>query len=234
MSWTQPIDIYCERTDPSFWSEPVNAVTNAAFVLAGLAAFLWARQRGADTWTRVLCLWVVAIGIGSFLFHTFANRWSALADVIPIWTFVAIYVVYTLRRIFALGWPGTILALVIGIAASVLVMRLLPPEVAAYTNNATQYLPAVLALAVFAAAFAWAGRAGTGLVVAAGLVFALSLFFRSVDPVVCGSLPLGTHFLWHILNATMLGLLLVLAIRHGDTHNKSAPARSGSSSHSAR
>ena len=28
------IDAYCERTDPSYWSEPVNAVTNAAFLIA--------------------------------------------------------------------------------------------------------------------------------------------------------------------------------------------------------
>ena len=30
------IDAYCERTDASYWSEPVNAVTNAAFLIGRL------------------------------------------------------------------------------------------------------------------------------------------------------------------------------------------------------
>jgi len=34
------IDNYCERIDPSFWSEPVNAMTNLAFIVAALARML--------------------------------------------------------------------------------------------------------------------------------------------------------------------------------------------------
>ncbi|MGV6873567.1 ceramidase domain-containing protein [Pseudochelatococcus sp. B33] len=215
MDWTQAVDIYCERTDAGFWSEPINAISNGAFVLVGLFALHRARTGGADLWIKVLCLWVVAIGVGSFLFHTFANRWSALADVIPIWTFVAVYVVFTLRRLFTLGWAATGAVLVTGVAVVGLVMRVLPGELGARTNQATQYLPAVLAFVAFAAAFLWTGRPGARLIVAAGLVFALSLFFRSVDLAACDHIPFGTHFLWHLLNATMLGLLLTAALRHG-------------------
>lgn len=218
MSWTQAVDLYCERTEPGFWAEPINALSNAAFVLVGLLALHRARAGGADTWTRALCLWVVAIGIGSFLFHTFANRWSALADVLPIWSFVAAYVVFTLRRLFALGWPATGGVLAAGVAVVALVMQSLPEGLGARTNQATQYLPAVLAFIAFAAAFVWTGRPGARLIVAAGLVFALSLFFRSVDLAACDHLPFGTHFLWHLLNATMLGLLLAAALRHGQGH----------------
>ncbi|MFC0220528.1 ceramidase domain-containing protein [Pseudochelatococcus lubricantis] len=214
MHWMQAVDIYCERTGPGFWAEPVNAFSNAAFVLAGLVALHRARSDGADIWIRILCLWVAAIGVGSFLFHTFANRWSALADVLPIWSFVAVYVVFTLRRTFALGWPATGGVLAIGLAAIALVMRLLPDGIGERTNQSTQYLPAVLIFVAFAAAFAWSGRPGARLIVSAGLVFALSLFFRSVDLAACAHLPLGTHFLWHLLNATMLGLLLAVALRH--------------------
>ncbi|CCV04390.1 hypothetical protein MESS2_1270080 [Mesorhizobium metallidurans STM 2683] len=35
------------------------------------------------------------------------------------------------------------------------------------------------------------------------------------DPLVCGSFPPGTHFLWHILNAVMLGVLLAATARFG-------------------
>jgi hypothetical protein len=40
---TASVDIYCERIDPGFWAEPVNALTNLAFLLA--AAFVWPRVR---------------------------------------------------------------------------------------------------------------------------------------------------------------------------------------------
>jgi hypothetical protein len=34
MDLTQAVDIYCERTDASFWSEPLNAATNIFFIAA--------------------------------------------------------------------------------------------------------------------------------------------------------------------------------------------------------
>ena len=47
--WTAPIDAYCERVDASFWSEPVNALSNAAFLVARRSAFArWRRAGAAD------------------------------------------------------------------------------------------------------------------------------------------------------------------------------------------
>ena len=33
-SLNHQVDVYCERTDFSFWSEPINALTNIAFLIA--------------------------------------------------------------------------------------------------------------------------------------------------------------------------------------------------------
>ena len=90
MNWTEAIDAYCERSDPSFWAEPINAVTNLAFVLAGL--WMWRRCAGVPALGRLLAAVLVAIGIGSFLFHTFAQPWAGLADVLPIVAFILIYI----------------------------------------------------------------------------------------------------------------------------------------------
>lgn len=215
--WREAVDLYCERTGPGFWAEPVNAVSNAAFLVAGFAALHRARKENADIWLQLLCLWAAAIGVGSFLFHTLAYRWSELADVVPIWSFIAAYVVFTLRRMFALDWRVIGIAAVISLAVVALVMVLLPESSGDGTNQSTQYIPAVLALAAFAAALLWSRHPGARLVIAACAVFALSLFFRSIDLAVCEALPVGTHFLWHLLNAAMVGLLLLVAIRYGGT-----------------
>lgn len=215
--WREAVDLYCERTGPGFWAEPVNAVSNAAFLVAGFGALHRARKENADIWLQLLCLWAAAIGVGSFLFHTLANRWSELADVVSIWSFIAAYVVFTLRRMFALDWRVIGIAAVVSLAVVALVMVLLPESSGDGTNQSTQYIPALLALAAFAAALLWSRHPGARLVIAACAVFALSLFFRSIDLAVCEALPVGTHFLWHLLNAAMVGLLLLVAIRYGGT-----------------
>ncbi len=67
MDLTAQLDGYCERIDPSFWSEPVNAITNAAFLIAAL--YMWRRSRSLPM-AQALCVVLFAIGVGSFLFHT--------------------------------------------------------------------------------------------------------------------------------------------------------------------
>ena len=89
MDWFRAVDGYCERVGPDYWSEPVNAVTNAAFLLA--AAFMWPRVRGLPL-GRLLCAILAAIGIGSWLFHTHAQAWAGLADVLPILLFILVYI----------------------------------------------------------------------------------------------------------------------------------------------
>jgi hypothetical protein len=46
--WSTPLDLYCERTDLSFWAEPVNALSNAAFLIAAAFAYRDWRTRGRD------------------------------------------------------------------------------------------------------------------------------------------------------------------------------------------
>ena len=47
------------------------------------------------------------------------------------------------------------------------------------------------------------------LLLAATGIFTISLFFRTIDRVICPSFPAGTHFVWHLLN----GAVLYLSIR---------------------
>ena len=107
--WTAPIDAYCERIDASFWSEPVNALSNAAFLVAAAIAFArWRRAGASDRPALFLIAAVAVVGIGSFLFHTFANRWSRLADVIPIAVFIYGYFALAMRRFFGLGLAASV------------------------------------------------------------------------------------------------------------------------------
>lgn len=215
LDWTAAIDIYCERTSAGFWAEPVNAWSNLAFPVAALAASLAARRRGgapADYW--VLVILAALVGLGSFLFHTVAEVWSEYADTIPIWSFVAATIVVAARR--KAGWrpgPLTLTGLVAAVAFIVVFVSATDPRPAVPPppdplNGSGQYAPALAALAAFAAV-AWVRRMpARGLLMAATLIFLAALFFRSIDLRICGAFPLGTHFLWHLLNGLMVGLVL--------------------------
>jgi len=214
-SWLTPIDNYCERTDAGFWSEPLNAITNGAFILAAAYALvLWRRAGGRDWAALWLIAGTTAVGVGSFLFHTFANRWSVLADVIPIAVFIYSYFLLAMRRYLRLGWITAALATGLFILFNTVFVRLWLGLFPSLTlNGSVGYIPAAMALVAVGMLCLVKGvrTAGLALLLAAS-VFAVSLVFRSIDDAVCAALPAGTHFLWHALNAMVLLILMRAAI----------------------
>lgn len=204
----QGLDLYCERTGPEFWSEPLNAVTNAAFLLAAVFAFLAWRRRPVDVPVLLLIGLIAVIGIGSFLFHTYATRWAVIADTAPITLFIFGYFFLAMRRFFQLGLIVSFVLLAAFVAGSVASVPLL----AIVFGGSAGYVPALVCLVVVGVLLLATNRPrGPGLL-AAGGIFALSLGFRMLDAPVCAAFPLGSHFMWHILNALLLYVLAVTAL----------------------
>lgn len=290
MDLTRQVDIYCERVSAAFWAEPLNALTNLAFVIAGIVALASeARASGAGSartlfagllmasgiiaiFTHLIALafaysspffpaalvvpvfvlgigalvagllalpanwrgaapdWAVAwlagnavvVGIGSFLFHTFATPWAGTADTGPIMLFILGYFTVAMHRYGGLGWRGagfaTLLFLIAmgGMSSSLRRLREALPEGLEVLFASSSYFPALVAL--------WgvglwlsqvrAHPAGIVLIRAAG-IFAVSLTFRTMDGPLCDWIPIGTHFLWHLFNALLLWTLLDCLVRHG-------------------
>ncbi|HWN49588.1 MAG TPA: ceramidase domain-containing protein [Xanthobacteraceae bacterium] len=222
MNWSMPIDLYCERTDASLWAEPANALTNAAFLIAAAAAFLlWRRAGGRDWPALALIVVVVAVGLGSFTFHTVATRGAMLADVIPIAIFIYGYLLLALRRFLHLS-AAVAIAIIVGYAAGAQALSWLAPPHA--LNGSIGYLPALVAMVAMARVTH--GRARRGLELAV-MIFTVSLALRTIDLAACETFPVGTHFLWHVLNAVVLYVLLRTAIRESGSET-AASARRGS------
>lgn len=76
------------------------------------------------------------------------------------------------------------------------------------------YWPIPLLIALYALGLRRRAPAtARGLALGAALL-AVSLTFRSLDQPLCAAVPLGTHFLWHLLNAVLLGWMIELWRRH--------------------
>ena len=222
MELLRQIDGYCERVGPEYWAEPVNAVTNAAFVVVAL--WMWWRSAGVPL-ARALSVILGVIGVGSYLLHTHAQVWSAIADVAPIAVFILLYIfainrdVWGMRTVWALGATALFFPYA---AATVPVFQYLP-----VLGVSAGYVPVPVLILIYAALL-WrrAPALARGFVIGAAILF-VSLVARSVDEMLCEQIPLGTHFLWHILNGIMLGWMIEVYRRF-----VSAPEQSGQTSSS--
>lgn len=213
VSLTDHIDGYCERTDASLWSEPVNAVTNLSFVVAAILTWRMARATG-DRPAQVLAVCAGSIGVGSWLFHTVATRWTMQADVWPIRAFVLLYVALAVVRFLgASRWAG--LAAAGAFAAVTAATIALAQAVGVTFNGSIGYAPVPVAILVLAALVAREDRRTARAMVVIAAVFIVSLGLRTVDGRLCAALPLGTHFGWHLLNGVVAGAMIVLFIRRG-------------------
>ncbi|MGX7875790.1 ceramidase domain-containing protein [Mesorhizobium sp. ORM6] len=210
-----PVDLYCERTGPGLWAEPTNALTNLAFIAAGLWGVREVRRRKTGAFAEVLAWWVVAIGIGSTIFHTFATKGTVWVDVLPIAGFTLAYTLFNLRRLLDMRWGKAIAIFVVFYAVAGAIAFAVPDWLRQASNGTTGYLPPFLALAFFGVWVTASGNRAGWYNLTGSAIFVVSVICRMIDPLVCASFPLGTHFLWHIFNGLMLGVLLAAAARYG-------------------
>ncbi|SMF80030.1 ceramidase domain-containing protein [Pseudobacteriovorax antillogorgiicola] len=212
MNWLEKIDSYCERLDPSFWAEPVNFLSNLSFIVGGLWIFHEARKRQIPwhwTWVTAAVL-DISVGICSGLFHSLANRWSGAADVISILIFVVFAKAVWILRIAQksrLWAAGFFLALGLSTALFVSVLKGLP------LNGSHGYMGILFSL-LFLGYLDRLQETSKPYIWYAALVFPVSLFFRTVDTIVCEYFTLGTHFIWHLLNGLVLFLVLKSLLNH--------------------
>lgn len=233
MDWMAPIDIYCERITIAFWAEPINALSNISFLIAAAWGFWTLRKHDtpASPMDRTLISLAGLIGIGSFLFHSFANRGSEWADTVPIWSFVGLFVYASVvrsieaKREMARAKKIRIGAIITAVVVMILVLSANGENdvenATDFLNGSGQYAPALIALTVFSI-LSWRRKHPQyQLIVAAAFTFFVSLIFRTMDMHLCTAWPTGTHFMWHCLNGLMVGLLLQSHLRSSPkTENK--------------
>lgn len=211
MDWNAQIDGYCERIDPSFWEEPVNAVTNAAFLIAAFVLWRRVKGRGLPLATALVAILAI-IGVGSFLFHTFATRWASLADVLPILLYILVYIFVANRAYWGMKpWTSLGVTLLFFPYAAIMVPLFVRLGI---SGGSAGYAPVPLLILIYA--FLLRRRlplVSKGLAAGAGILI-LSLVFRTSDIPGCIDFPIGTHFMWHVLNAIMLGWMIEVYRRH--------------------
>lgn len=196
------IDLYCERTTAELWAEPLNAITNAAFLIAAIIAWQDLRRRPTprDGVTLLPAL-MAATGLGSLSFHLFASALTQFLDVGALLLFQLVYLWCYLAMLGHNRWLRMLL-----VTAFVGAVVALSPY-SSVANGSLIYLPTLVALVVFVAVHRTYRRDVFPLILTSVVLFSLSLLSRSVDMMLCEQVAVGTHFIWHLLNAVVMVLM---------------------------
>ncbi|MFT4174656.1 MAG: ceramidase domain-containing protein [Rhodocyclaceae bacterium] len=196
------IDGYCERIGPEWWSEPVNAFSNLAFLWVAwmLCHRRYPRDIGGEV--RLLGCLIGLVGIGSGLFHVYGKVWGAWLDSGFIALFILTYLHRFLRRLAGYGQLGAWM----GVASFVMLDRGVAALGDFGLNGSEGYILPGITLGLLVL---WARRvapAAAPHLARAGGLFVVSWLLRTMDMTLCPYWPLGTHFAWHLLNAGVLYL----------------------------
>ena len=204
------IDKYCERTSPELWGEPFNIVSNLAYFIAAILILRLYQQQDVKAWdVQTLILLMMAIACGSSLWHITAKNWALYTDAIPILIFINLYFICYLYRAIKLSY------LMIGVIF--LFYHLVNYNVQLYfdkdtLNGSLFYLPTGLFLLGMSLMLFYKNRTLSYQMFFACFIFCAAIIFRTLDLQLCHTLFMGTHFIWHILSAYMMYLLLKLLI----------------------
>lgn len=195
-----PQTVYCERgNSQDLLAEPINAFTNLAFPVFGYLGYKLLKEKNIKSKEVNALPWMLSlVGLGSFIYHTARNSIALIFDALPIYFFILYAIFLTINELFNSKVKSLlILASFIGveIALSVYVPR-------EFLNGSIRHIAAI----VFIIFVGWLAVKRYGkemiqpLIGVIGL-YAFAIFFRSIDAWICTWLPIGTHFLWHILSA---------------------------------
>lgn len=200
---------YCEQLLHSD-IEPVNALTNLAFVLFALLAFYKLRnERGVMKF--ILPSLLLLIGVGSAWWHTEHSTWGDMADTLSIVIFASVVSILLLYKL--LESKGKVVLAFVPLLVLALAAEQLP-----YFNGSLPYIVLLVGLIVAGVFHVKKFPGSRNLVIASIFTFALAIIFRSLDMRVCSQFTTGTHFLWHILVA-LLGYELILLVTSKYSNN---------------
>ena len=206
------IDIYCERVSSDLFAEPINFLSNIAFIIAFYILLRRLKDfsfinKSYKRYTTILTYLILLIGLGSFLFHAFGNLWSAFADTLPIMIFILFYLYLAVRFYLEQTNLVSIAALIIFLSLNILLGY-------AGVEEISSYLTALFAMLLISVISLTRDEIeiSRGLFITS-IIFIISLTFRQLDNFACSYMSLGTHWIWHILNAILLYSLVLLFIK---------------------
>jgi hypothetical protein len=192
----------------------MNAWSNGAFLIAAIAGWRLlslSPNAKAHRTIRALTLLAALAGIGGYLFHRSDAPYAKWGETVPILAFMLLYVWLLLRRFF--HWNFVIAIPVLALyAAAVYWLETRAPGSAPFGR--AMNLPTLVLFLLAAIGFLLRLREAFWPMLWALVLLLASSVASTAGAQICPLLGLGTHVIWHLLDALLLYLLLRLAVLH--------------------
>ena len=190
--------LYAETDLQSFIAEPWNAVSSLAILLP---AIYWAFRLKFNYREFGFIFFGIPLlflgGLGSTLYHAFrSSSWLLYMDVVPTAILTLAVGIYFWIKILPQWWQSLFFIIPVTVLRFYL-FEALPAEMAV---NVGYFLTGLL---IFFPVLIYLVRHNFRyfLSILTSVVFlSLSLYFREMDQRITDILPMGTHFLWHLLS----------------------------------
>ncbi len=189
--------LYCEQGLINRLFEPFNSLSNLFFVLSAILLFLYfQKKKVTDFKSKLFIGLILAIGLGSLIWHIVPTEVTFFLDVIPIAFFLIIYLFFLLQRIVK---QRRIAMFIMAVYLLVVVLGFIIFPVP-FSSYGGIYIATLLLLGgtVITAYFKNVLFKQTGIIF---VLFLLAFIIRQLDLTLCSLFPFGTHFVWHMINA---------------------------------
>ena len=193
---------YCEQLLQIGW-EPINTISNIAFIFAGIFAFYYFSNE-KSVFTFILPILLILVGVGSSWWHISHTHYGDIADTFFILIFASVVSVLFFRKLLD-SWTKVLLSFFVLLGITFFTEQL------DCLNGSLPYVVLFVALIIGSIFYAKKFSSLKPLLITTITTFGIAIIFRSIDVLVCPSISFGTHFLWHILVA-VLGYQLILLV----------------------
>ena len=201
------MDFYCERTNEQIFNEPVNAISNIFFIIVSLSLIKILRKNQSNKIYYIQPILIFFIGIGSFLFHLNPNVITLYSDVIPIFLFSLSFIFFFNRDVININNLNNALLFLLFFFLFLFITPKLNYEI---LNGSEFYFANYFFLTMYTIWLYLKKSDFFQLLLLGFIFFNLSILLRSLDNHICEYFSIGTHFLWHFLNAYLLKILTLV------------------------
>ena len=205
---------YCERSNDLFFGEPLNSISNIFFLIA--ATFLLKKQSKV----YIFSILIYFIGFSSFFWHTIPNLTTGLLDI----TSIIFFILYYTYKLYKILFKNRLIAIVIAFTFCIVCFSLGKLGANTFLATSSFYIPILIHILLLNLFFYMRKEKNLSLnyLQFSFYIFLSSIAMRTLDFHLCEFIKIGTHFIWHFLNASLLYCMVKFYL---DLSNRSSPKK---------